>query len=215
MLRDIAGKTVYHGSGRSGCCGPGRTGRQSLDKTERLAEYPSEEEIKAVISGYRVWAEELKARISSLREEIEDLERSMRRAAEYEREALRLVREPEIVYNGAAREKRQKKCRNEMLRALSQLEKQAVRIRRIYLAYMTLPLEEYEILHALYEEHIPWRRISQHLSISKQTAVKRRGEAIRHLREKLPGEERKENSHRCEWDFPWRGTNLNMTSGGC
>ena len=186
-----------------------------MDKIERLAEYPSEEEIKVVIAGYQVWTEELKTRISSLREEIEDLERGMRIAAEYERDARLLVREPEIVYNSEAREKRQWKCRSEMLRALSQLEKQRVRIRRIYLAYMTLPLEEYQILHALYEEHIPWRRIPQHLSISKQTAVKRRNEAIRHLREKLPGEERKENSHRCEWDFPWRGTNLNMTSGGC
>ena len=154
------------------------------------AETISDEEIKAVVAGYRVWMEELKERIGALRKEYRGLEETIyqyvawRRTGE-EPVGPRTDGDDRMLRTVVRKERELADCRAELGEVLQGLEEQRVRIQRIFLAYMMLPLEEYRVLHALYEERIPWKRLPQHLGMSKRTVIRRRTDALSHIRARL------------------------------
>ena len=80
-------------------------------------------------------------------------------------------------------QKQQKEFKEELIVAMQKVAEQREMIHRIWLCFQGLPKEEYDILHALYVENIPYKAVEKSSKVSHRTFEKNRSSAIKRIQD--------------------------------
>lgn len=80
-------------------------------------------------------------------------------------------------------QKQQKEFKKELIAAMQRVAEQRELIHRIWLCFQGLPKEEYDILHALYVENIPYKAVEKSSKVSHRTFEKNRSSAIKRIQD--------------------------------
>ncbi|WP_270458232.1 hypothetical protein [Faecalimonas umbilicata] len=80
-------------------------------------------------------------------------------------------------------QKQRKAFQEELIAAMQRVAEQRELIHRIWLCFQGLPKDEYDILHALYVENIPYKAVEKKSNVSHRTFEKNRSSAIKRIQD--------------------------------